>query len=550
MPPISRRKARFMLFGLLCLAAALRFWGIGYGLPHPTARPDEERIVGRAFHILASGDFHLVTFTYPGLIIYLQSLGLWLYAHFGLWVGWYQEMSDFLLDVAIYRPGLEYRICRSVSALLATATVWLSYRVSREMGRSRRAALIAAALVATAYLHVRDSHFATVDVGMTFFVTLSLFFASRAYHRQRNLDFLLAGFAAGLAIAAKYNAGVVLGAALVAAFAPMFGPAQPLKLPEIRPLARKLLLIGAASIAGFALATPYNWLYPKSTIDAFTMIRTVLYDAESPRALWTHLGQTFPIGYGWAFYLFGFVGVIRSLFRRGREWVLLGFLIPTLWTVLSVRWTLPRYLIPVLAPLAVFAAGTADALIVRALTRVPRPLAAVVITAILASLIGPGLFRSIAFDRVAKRKDTRVLAAEWANERLPPRSSVALCRGYGAPQLNTDRRRARPFDPQLIGCDAAAADTEFPYLITHEHPQLLRHSQPPEELLARLREEAEELVVFRPFRMPYRRELVDKRSLYFDHDAFYLPFAGLDTVERGGPTIRIWKLARPRPEKP
>jgi len=41
------------LFLILVVAGLLRFWGIDYGLPHPTTRPDEEMIVGRAFAILS-----------------------------------------------------------------------------------------------------------------------------------------------------------------------------------------------------------------------------------------------------------------------------------------------------------------------------------------------------------------------------------------------------------------------------------------------------------------------------------------------------------------
>ena len=72
-----------VLLAILALAAILRVWGMDYGLPHPTARPDEERIVGRAMQILATGDFHPGDFTYPGLLKYLNSLALAIYVWFG-----------------------------------------------------------------------------------------------------------------------------------------------------------------------------------------------------------------------------------------------------------------------------------------------------------------------------------------------------------------------------------------------------------------------------------------------------------------------------------
>ena len=39
---------------ILALAAGLRIWGMSYGLPHPMARPDEQKLIGRAVAMLAS----------------------------------------------------------------------------------------------------------------------------------------------------------------------------------------------------------------------------------------------------------------------------------------------------------------------------------------------------------------------------------------------------------------------------------------------------------------------------------------------------------------
>ena len=83
------------LFLILVVAGLLRFWGIDYGLPHPTSRPDEERIVGRAFAILSTGRFHPGDFTYPGLLKYLNALALAFYYGVGKLIGHYQELFDF-----------------------------------------------------------------------------------------------------------------------------------------------------------------------------------------------------------------------------------------------------------------------------------------------------------------------------------------------------------------------------------------------------------------------------------------------------------------------
>ena len=106
--------------------------------------------------------------------------------------------------------------------------------------------------------------------------------------------------------------------------------------------------------------------------------------------------------------------------------------------------------------------------------------------------------------------------------------------------INSDRRRPPAFQPQEIPCSLRAVlGAEADYLITHEHP-VLRSSPPlPEDLAEFLEERAEVLARFDPFPSDFQGN-----AYYYRADAFYLPFSGLDSVERGGPKITIWKLAR------
>ena len=53
------------LLGILTLAFLLRWWGWDYGLPHPTARPDEEVVVNAVYQMFASRDPEPLTVGYP-----------------------------------------------------------------------------------------------------------------------------------------------------------------------------------------------------------------------------------------------------------------------------------------------------------------------------------------------------------------------------------------------------------------------------------------------------------------------------------------------------
>jgi len=528
------------LFLILVLAGLLRFWGIDYGLPHPTSRPDEERIVGRAFAILSTGTFHPGDFTYPGLLKYLNALALAFYYGVGKFIGHYQELFDFQFEAVVTHPGLLYRICRSVSALLGVGSVGATYLLARQAYRSRSIGLVAAATLASCYLHVRDSHFATVDVAATFFVILSLFFAVKVTEGYRTRHFALAGLFAGLAAATKYNAGAVILGLLAACLPALVGFKRQQDSPSRTKILRQVMLAGALMALTFALTTPYSLLHYPALLKELQAIREVLYEREGPIAFWVHLDVTFPGGFGWPFFLASLGGVIRAVWlRRPADLVLLGFLIPFFGSAAGVRWVFPRYLVPLTPLFATLAAEFSCWLFTRA--RVPvlsqRPTAVALVAAI--TLAGPGLWKSIQFDRLASRKDTRLLASEWVAENLPRRSVILLCRGYGAPAINADRRRPPAFEPKKIKCstrEVSAAGAR--YLITHQHPQLRAFSKIPADLERWLVENARPMVVFDPFVQGVDAD----RPYFYTGDGFYLPLTGLDAMERGGPILTIWDL--------
>src|SRR5262245_14060519 len=66
----SRWRAAVPLAGIVALAAALRIVGIGFGLPDPHARPDEQLAVDYAASI-AAGDPNPHFFHWPSLTLYL-----------------------------------------------------------------------------------------------------------------------------------------------------------------------------------------------------------------------------------------------------------------------------------------------------------------------------------------------------------------------------------------------------------------------------------------------------------------------------------------------
>ena len=520
------------LAGLTLLAAALRLWGLEYGLPQTIARPDEELIVGKALQISVGRIRDPGVFDYSHLTYYVDALALSGFRGLGRLLGVYASTDDFLVDVAFRRPGIHYLVCRSVATVFGAATVLVTAFAAWHGYRRRAVGLAAALLVAVNYLHARDSHFATVDVPMTFFVTLSLAFALRAAGTQARRDFLLAGLFAGLATSAKYNAGVVILCAIVAALPRLVSSDEP---RARRSAVVSLALAGLLMAAAFAATSPYCVVHLGDVLTGLVVQRRLLFGGGGGPAWRIHLATTLPGAFGWPGFAAVVLGVAHAAWRRRpADLVLLALVVPTFASMAGMTWVFPRYTLPMIPALAILAAEAALAVVPPA-----RTAWAVVVSVVLAL---PALRSIVAYDRLAAREDTRVLAAGWVAENLPPRSRILVCRGYGAPVINDDHRRPPAFKPHLVPCSIDdVRSTEARYLITHEHPYV-RFSALRGEVKEWLATDARLLAVFDPFRAGAR-----VTPFFYRDDAFYLPWSGFGAVDRGGPILRIWELPAPRP---
>jgi hypothetical protein len=341
-------------------------------------------------------------------------------------------------------------------------------------------------------------------------LTLSLVFACRAAEVPTARHFVLAGVLAGLAVSSKYNVGLAVIPIGVAA------------LYRGRGALSRLALAAWASAAAFALTSPYVLLRFGGFRSDMSFLEDFLY-RSGDLALWDHLKLTFPHGLGWPLPSLLPRAQAPVFRRRPADVVLLSFAIPYLALISSVRITFPRYIVPLAPVLLVLASDL--------LERVPSRLRAIAFLFVI-----PPLLSSLAFDRIASRDDTRLQAAALISETLKPRTRLFVCRGYGAPAINTDRRRPPAFVVEEVDCLAERPlPQEAEFLVTHEHREL-PFSRIPLSLARTLEERGEAIATFDPYRAS-RDEPV-----FFLSDAFYIPYAGLGAVERGGPVVRIWKL--------
>ena len=173
--------------GLLTLSAVggialgLRLIGLQFGLP-AVYNPDEVAIMSRALAI-GKGSLNPHNFLYPTFYFYV------LFAWVGVYLGWMWlsgRVGSFAEIPNLYftDPSGIYTAGRMLGVLSGTAGVLLLYRLARTLA-GQRAAIVAALFLATAPLHVRDSHYVKHDVFATTLIIVAYLAISRVWPGER-----------------------------------------------------------------------------------------------------------------------------------------------------------------------------------------------------------------------------------------------------------------------------------------------------------------------------------------------------------------------------
>lgn len=401
---------RVVLAALLLTALAFRLWAIRSGVPHAVGI-DEPAVVDRALRIVRTGDWNPHVFDYPTLVIYLHTIVALLRFMVGATRGEWATLADF--DIAdVYVTG------RVVTALLGSATVWLTFRIGREVG-SERIGLLAAAQVAVLPLHVRESHFILTDVPLTALTTLTVYLATRVEH----VKYWIAGATAGLAAASKYNGGVVLVAALVGIVR---------RRQSLSDRLRMLAVTTAAAAVAFLLATPYAVLDLPTFLDSFAaQMERFARARATPEPVWITYLKHFALS-GPLWLPCGAAGLIAVALRRtsrGRWTAVLAFGAAYFYILATHPLVFARYALPLTPIVCLLAAAGIDA-IARLIATVPgvgrRGTVPFVTVVLLLPLLLPFVRTAGGWNRQFARRDTRQMAADWIRATLPPGTRLAV----------------------------------------------------------------------------------------------------------------------------
>lgn len=528
------------------LAAALRFWALDFGLPHLETRPDETPVIRLAAKV-GRGQLDLGWGMYPDAYVYLT----WLQGELGAKLLGLLGRADATGYTRLLQsePAKIYLIGRVFAALAGTAAVAGLIALARRTS-GRAVALVAGLLLATAFLHARDSHAAKPDALLSLWTVAGLA-ASVALARAATLRRgIVAGLVLGAAVATKYPGvlvsvpiyfGAVLGSSARGWRRLVPGPA---------------LAAGATGLVLFVATSPFMITAEEFRAWAFDFARLLFPSLSAgipgaqpappamsagpepspygPAAWWGgytyHALFSLRHGIGLPAALLALPALIFALVRRSPVLVLAAAFSVAYFALFGLSPArLARYMTPMLPALALLEAEAVVALGARLGGRRGTALVAL-LTAV---LVAPPLASSVRHNRVAEREDTRVLASRWMREHLPRDASVAVLGtrfwAWGAPRLPS---RVQGHFPRQ---DRDVLDLqEVDFVVTHDHP--LFSSTLDRDTWKEIAPRARLLAEFDPFRG-------DGETPVFENaDAYYVPFAGFGGVTRPGPRIRIYAV--------
>jgi hypothetical protein len=453
-------------------AFLLRVWTIRQSLPY-VDHPDEPNPIDYVVGMLRTGDPNQQFFQKPSLFIYLALAAISAVYQFGLFgASAYGDLREYLVTTHTVTTVPAFFIAaRLVAASFGALSVLAVYALGVR-GWNRAAGLVGAAFVALLPYHLRFSQWATTDVTAAFLAVMSLSAALLAVRGNRWRAFLVSGAFAGLAASAKYNAGAVAGAIVVAALWPAgaalwanrtakttdnrrpttddrqlpssdaSGWVAPKRIPTlIIGQFGRLALAGVAAIGGFIAGTPYAALSWGQVGGGIARQWTNYGGANGHyRGAWNMAGYTeFFLFEGLGWFGCALVVIGLALLARRRPHIVavwLGFALPSLLVHLSRPTHFMQNMLPLLVACALpIGVAVVEGARISGTWLAKQPLQSLALRpsafvfgltlALAALLLIPQAFGVAAIIGRQAAGDSRAQLADWIAANVPPGARIA-----------------------------------------------------------------------------------------------------------------------------
>ncbi|MFA6198353.1 MAG: glycosyltransferase family 39 protein [Patescibacteria group bacterium] len=417
---ISNHRISFILWCIIAVGAALRFYSLSFGLPD-LYQIDEEFFVDPALRI-AQGHINPGWFGAPGqTVIYGVGIIFKLLHWIGRVIGGFHLsfLDDYHQHITLFQT-----LGRVLPALAGAAMIPLVYLIGQLW--SKRIGLIAAGLTATSFYLVDHSHVIRPDIVQTLLI-LWVCYGLLQVLRQPNTTkwYIWIGVAFGLAVNTKYPSLFILP-----------GVGVLLIILQIRHLFRwgRWLLAAVISLLTSFITGPFLYLDPVRVLHDVIIEGRDTHGGHDRLGFFGNLGWYFTHALDWEIGTLLFiltlivVGLILVKIARRRinsehdiyAAVVIAIMASYLGclAVLNLHWE--RWVIPLIPLLFFFTAHAIDRIIHRLRH---RPVLLVAILLIL--VIGPAL-RLIRTMSGYGHPYTVASAQGWAINNIPPDSTVAV----------------------------------------------------------------------------------------------------------------------------
>jgi len=526
-----------------------------YPIHLPYQNPDQDYPAGIALLELVRGGWEPWSLMYPSALTNLMHAGYDVLLVGARLAG--RPLDAIGLCATFMHDPTPFRIAPRLVAMTGGAVSLIAVARVTSLVTDRWSGLIAAALLGTSYMFVREHHHGMFDAPAATAVIVSLWFSGCYVVRPTVGALVGATVGAALALSSKWNAAVA-GCAPILAF--LLAPPPP------SGRTRACAIAMAAGVFAVLIACPVVLLDPgrvarhlRDVFEFFEKLGNVVRRQGGP--LYT-FGDVMRNGLGICLSLATVVGTLALIGRRARP---LYPLAAFTWLYAYIVWRSPlpinRYTLPLAAPVAVLAAYG-----LHQIRPLPLRLSAAAV------LVALGLPACIAYDRLLAREDTRVTAARWLRANVRPDAVVflpgsILLPGYLGPDL------PRPtFDPHVLPPERAAAltarmDPPFPRRRFFVPPAHYDERPAGRERLAPWSNSV--VVTSELYDGPFAKEstapeLVSELERHgvlladypviaaegtrtYEPEMNFVPMRGIATLARPGPRLRIWYVPRIAP---
>jgi len=408
----------------------IRLYGVQFGLPGLN-HADETIVVNHAI-AYSAWDLNPHYFQVPPLVSYFLFFEYGVFYLIGRVFGFFGSIVDFQ-TLFFEDPTSFYLIGRiTVGAIAGTASVFFVYILGKNVF-SNTVGIISAFFLALTFMHVRNSHYIYFDITMILFLILTYIFIYKFLETGLRRDYVLAGCFAGIAIAVKYNAALIIAPLIIGHFIYYFTNKDSGKIKVVN---SKIVLSLVFMVLTFIVLNPFCIIDMKFFLNSFLSQA----HSQTPQGFLHHLRHSLFQGLGVPLSVLCLTGFFYSFYKLSRK-LIVFISFPLVYYLSTVVFSQQhaRYVLPLIPFLLIFAAWFLESIIFRG--GVPTSKAKILITAASIMVVLPTGIKSVYSDYIFSKKDTRTLAKEWIEDKIPYGTKIAIDHNLHAPKLYQSREQ-------------------------------------------------------------------------------------------------------------